>query len=221
MPYQWRFDVVWESFPFLISGIKMTVALTTVSMAIGLVVGLLICLARMSHLPWLSRPFKWYIDFFRGTPLLVQLLWAYYSLPIITGLRLSGYTSALVALVLNMGAFNAEVYRSGITSIEKGQREAALALGMTWRQSMQRVILPQAVRRVIPPFGSTWVGLFKDTSLVSIIAVSELMYQAKVLSIETYRPVEIYTVLAIIYFVVTYPQARLVDRLYDRFRVRT
>jgi polar amino acid transport system permease protein len=136
-------------------------------------------------------------------------------------MKLSATLSAIIALGLNLGAFVAEILRAGILSVERGQREAGLALGMSLGQAMKRIILPQAVRRVIPPLGSTWVSLFKDTSLVSVIAVSDMMYQAKLLTIETYRPMEVYTVLALVYFFVTYPQARLVDRLYKGMRVRT
>ena len=220
MNYDWHFEVVRESLPFLLGGLKLTVALSVLSMAASLVFGLLVSLARLSRRRVLRGITAGYTDFFRGTPLLVQLLWIYYSLPILTGLVLSPFVTAFVALTLNLSAFVGEIYRAGITSIARGQREAALSLGMTNRQAMRRIILPQSIRRVIPPLGSVWVSLFKDTSIVSVIAVSELMYQGKVLSIETYRPLEIYTAVALIYFVVTYPQARWVDWLFDRLRVR-
>jgi len=219
--YEWRFDVVWKSLPFMLQGLGMTVLLTVLSMAAGLLLGLIISLIRLARFRPISMAAKLYIELFRGTPLLVQLLWIYYSLPIATGLVLSPLNSALIGLSLNLSAFIAEIFRAGIQSIGRGQREAALAMGMNHWQSMYRVILPQAVRRIIPPMGSVWVSLFKDTSLVSIIAVTDIMYQAKVLSVQTYRPVEIYTVVAIIYFILTYPQARFVDWLFQRVRVRT
>jgi polar amino acid transport system permease protein len=218
--YEWRFDVVAEELNFLLGGLGWTIGLSLLSMVAGLVLGLVISFARLA--PW--APFRVvssaYTDFVRGTPLLVQLLWIYYSIPILTGVAFSPFTSAAIALTLNLSAFIGEVYRAGIQSVARGQREAALALGMTRSQAMRRVILPQAVRRVLPPLGSIWVSLFKDTALVSVIAVPELMYRGKVLSIETYRPLEIYTAVAIIYFVVTYPQARGVDWLFERARVR-
>ena len=126
----------------------------------------------------------------------MQLLWVYYSIPILTGVAFSPFMSAAIALTLNLSAFVSEVYRAGIASIGRGQREAALALGMSNWQAMRRVILPQSIRRVLPPLGSIWVSLFKDTALVSVIAVPELMYRGKVLSIETYRPLEVYTAVA-------------------------
>jgi polar amino acid transport system permease protein len=219
--YQWRFDVLEGHFEFLLSGLGVTIALSVLAMIASLLFGLLIGLARLS--PWriVQLIATGYSDFMRGTPLLVQLLWIYYSLPILTGVVFSPFVSAAIALTLNLSAFVSEIFRAGIQSIGRGQREAALALGMTTWQAMTRVILPQSVRRVIPPLGSVWVSLFKDTALVSVIAVPELMYRGKVLSIETYRPVEIYTVVALIYFFVTYPQARAVDWLFERARVRT
>ena len=220
MNYDWHFEVVRESLPFLLGGLKLTVALSVLSMAASLVFGLLVSLARLSRRRALRGIASGYTDFFRGTPLLVQLLWIYYSLPILTGLVLSPFLTAFVALTLNLSAFVGEIYRAGITSIARGQREAALSLGMSNWQAMRRIILPQSVRRVIPPLGSVWVSLFKDTAIVSVIAVSELMYRGKVLSIETYRPVEVYTSVALIYFVVTLPQARCVDWLFERLRVR-
>ena len=220
MNYDWHFEVVRESLPFLLGGLKLTVALSVLSMAASLVFGLLVSLARLSRRRVLRGIASGYTDFFRGTPLLVQLLWIYYSLPILTGLVLSPFLTAFVALTLNLSAFVGEIYRAGITSIGRGQREAALALGMSNRQAMRRIILPQSVRRVIPPLGSVWVSLFKDTAIVSVIAVSELMYKGQLLSIQTYRPVEVYTSVALIYFVVTLPQARWIDWLFERLRVR-
>jgi polar amino acid transport system permease protein len=219
--YQWHFEVVGESLAFLLGGLGLTVGLSVLSMALSLVLGLLVSFARLA--PWrlLRAIGSLYSDFLRGTPLLVQILWIYYSLPILTGVVFSPFVSATIALTLNLSAFISEIYRAGIQSIGRGQREAALALGMSQWQAMRRVILPQSIRRVLPPLGSVWVSLFKDTAIVSVIAVSELMYRGKVLSIETYRPVEIYTVVAIIYFLVTYPQARAVDWLFERARVRS
>lgn len=222
MGYEWRFDVLGEgNLEFLLSGLGLTITLSILSMIGSLILGLLIGVARLSRWRVLQMVTTAYSDFIRGTPLLVQLLWIYYSLPILTGIVFSPFVSAAIALTLNLSAFVSEIFRAGIQSIGRGQREAALALGMSNWQAMTRVILPQSVRRVIPPLGSVWVSLFKDTALVSVIAVPELMYQGKVLSIQTYRPVEIYTVVALIYFFVTYPQARGVDWLYERARVRS
>jgi polar amino acid transport system permease protein len=219
MPYSWHFETVWEQLPYLLGGIGITVALTVCAMLGAIVVGLLLCTARLSSI----APLRWaataYVDFVRATPLLVQILWVFYSLALITGITLTAFAAGATALALNIGAFVAEIFRAGVQSVDKGQREAAAALGMTGLQAARRVIVPQALRNVLPPLGSTWVSTFKDSSLTAIIGVPELLFRAQTASIETYRPVEIYTVLALIYFALTYPQSRLVDALYHRFRL--
>ncbi len=220
MDYKWRFDVVWDNAPILLSGVGGTVSLSVASMVAGLVLGLVVALARLS--PW--RPVQLvaygYTEFFRTTPLLVQVMWFYTVLPLLTGIALSPFFSALVALGLNVAAFMAEIYRAGIMSVGRGQTEASLALGMTSTQMMSRIILPQAVTRMIPPMGTMWVSLFKDTSIASFIGMAELMYKARLLAADTYRPLEIFTAVAVIYFVITYPQSIGVNHLYKIFRTR-
>ena len=220
MAYKWRFDVVWDNASILLSGLAGTVSLSIASMVVGLVLGLVVALARLS--PW--RPVQLvaygYTEFFRTTPLLVQVMWVYTVMPLLTGIALSPFYSALVALGLNIAAFMAEIYRAGIMSVGRGQTEASLALGMTSTQMMSRIILPQAVTRMIPPMGTMWVSLFKDTSIASFIGVVELTYQARFLAVDTYRPLEIFTILAVIYFVITYPQSIGVNHLYKIFRTR-
>ena len=125
-----------------------------------------------------------------------------------------------MALGLNVGAFMSEIYRAGILSLSPGQTAAGLALGMTRLQLMRRVLLPQAVTRMIPPVASTWVSLFKDTSIVSAIGVVELMFRAREIATDTFRPLEIFTVVALVYFVITYPQSLAVNVLYRRFRTQ-
>jgi len=220
MSYQWRFDVVLAQFPKLLDGLQLTIILAVIGFILSASFAMIVVLARISEQKMLRWPAIAYINFFRGTPFIVQLLWLYYTLPIATGIAFSSITTALIGIMLNLGAFIAETYRAGITSIEKGQREAAAALGMTNAQMMIRIILPQAITRVIPPLASYWVTIFKDTSLFSLIAVPELTYQSRAIALDTYRPLETYTVLALIYFAVTYPQARLVDYLFNRYRIR-
>lgn len=220
MHYQWHFEVVAQYLPVLLSGIGLTVSVSALSMAISLATGLLIALMRLSR----ARPVRWaayaYTEFFRNTPLLMQVIWVYYALPLLTGLDLSRFASGTLALSLNLTAFLAEIYRAGITSISRGQAEAAFALGMRRGQVYRRILIPQAVARVLPPLGSMWVSLFKDTSILSVIAVAELMYQAKLVAVETFRPLEIYTAVAIIYYFLASPQSMGVNYLYHRFRVR-
>ena len=220
MRYQWHFDVVWENFPIMLSGIWLTVLLSILSMVLGAVLGMVVALARLS--PWAAlRGIAYcYTELFRTTPLLVQIVWVFYVLPLVTGLTLTPFYSGLVAFGLNIAAFMAEIYRAGITSVGRGQSEASLALGMTGAQVMRRILIPQAVTRMIPPIGTMWISLFKDTSLVSAIGVTELMYQARFLAVDTYRPVEIFTVCAVIYFVITFPQSIGVNWLYHKYRTR-
>ena len=220
MSYEWQFDVVWESLPFLLEGLWVTVLIVVACMAISLILGLVLALARISSYVWLRLISAAYIDFFRGVPLLVLVFWAFFTVPIATGTPLPAIPTGIIAMSINLTAFVAEIYRAGIQSVTLGQRHAALSLGMTQRQALQRVILPQAVRHVVPPVASAWVSLFKDTALLSVIIVPELMYQARILAVQTYRPLEIYTVIALVYFVITWPQARFADWIYERMRVR-
>jgi polar amino acid transport system permease protein len=220
MPYTWRFDVVLENLPFLLQGLWATIALTVLCMLGGASLGLAVALARLSRWRAVRAPAYAYTELFRTTPLLVQIVWVFYVLPILTGLTLSPFHSGLVALGLNVAAFMSEIYRAGVLSVGPGQRDAGLALGMTQIDVMRRVILPQAVTRVIPPMASMWVSLFKDTSILCVIGVTELMFQARYIATETYRPLEVFTVTALIYFVLTYPQSIAVNQVYQRFRVR-
>jgi polar amino acid transport system permease protein len=217
-PYRWQFDAALENLPLLLDGLWLTCALTLLSMLIALIVGLLVACARLA--PWrLVRGLAYaYTELFRTTPLLVQLVWVFYVMPILTGITLTPFVSGLVTLGLSLAAFVAEIYRAGILSVNPGQLQAGLALGMTHPQVMRRVVLPQAVMRMIPPMATMWVGLFKDTSVLSVIGVTELMFYAREIAIRTYRPLELFTVAAITYFLITYPQSLAVNYLYRRFR---
>lgn len=216
--YEFRTHVVFDNLDFLLLGIRYTVIISVSAMTIGLVIGLLVATARLSPRRILRWPAYFYTEIFRTLPLLVLLMWMHWTIPIIFNVTWPALTTAIVAFALNLGAFTAENFRAGLMSIGPGQQQAALALGMSRAQALKRVLLPQAVARVIPPTGSLWVGLFKDTSLVSVIAVPDLMYQARILSTNLFRPMEILTAVAVIYFILTYPQARIVDYLYRRYR---
>lgn len=220
MRYEWHFEVVWENLPIMLSGIWLTVLLSILSMALGAGLGMVIALARLSRWSFLRFLAYCYTEMFRTTPLLIQIVWVYYVLPLVTGITMSPFQSGLVAIGLNIAAFMAEIYRAGITSVDRGQTEASLALGMTRAQLMRRILIPQAVTRMIPPIGTMWISLFKDTSLVSAIGVTELMYQARFLAVDTYRPVEIFTICAVIYFLITFPQSLGVNWLYEKYRTR-
>lgn len=210
--YQWHFDIVWGYRWLFLTGTAVTIGLTIAIVVLGLAVGLVAGIAQISRSPilrWLS----WlYIEMFRLTPLLVLLLWFYYALPIMAGIKLDALTAAIVTLALYGGSFYAEVIRGGIVSIEPGQTEAGLALGMTPARVMRRIVLPQAIKRMIPPLMNQSIIQFKNTSLVSVLAVPDLLYQGQVVAMDTYRALETYTLIAAIYFVVLLPLTVVVKR---------
>lgn len=205
MTYTWNFQIL-DSYRWLLTkGTLVTIALTVGVTVMGLLVGLLAGLAQLSRsaiLRWISWA---YIELFRCTPLLVQLLWVYYALPIFTGIEMTAISSCVLTLTLYGGSFYAEIIRGGIVSIEAGQYEAGLALGLRPLRVMRRIVLPQAIKRMIPPLVNQTIINFKNTSLVSVLAVPDLLYRGQMAATETYRPLEVYTVVALIYFVVLVP----------------
>lgn len=217
--WDWRIAFSHGSLEVLKTGVKYTLLVSALSLAFGNVVGIVAALMRMSR----KFPFSWiayvYIDFFRTTPALVQLIWIFYVLPIVLGISLSPVTSGVIALSLNAGAFLAEVFRSGLESIGRGQHDAAYVLGLRTHQKWLRVIFPQAFRRVLPATGNVFIGLLKDSSLLSIVAVPELTYQTQTYVASTFRPLELYTMLAVAYFVLTYPLSLATSALERRYKV--
>ncbi len=212
-------SVVWRNAGALAEGTELTVALAVLTMAIAVPGGIVLALMRLSSSRLLSAASASFVELFRNLPLILVIYTAYYVMPIALGLRFSPFTTGLVALALNVSAYNGETFRAGIGSIRKGQSEAAFALGMSRWQAMREVVLPQAARRVLPVLASTWVSLFKDTSLVSVIAVGELAYTAMRIRSQTFRVLEMLTAMAAIYWALGYPQAKLVDWLHRRLGV--
>jgi polar amino acid transport system permease protein len=196
--------------PPLLHGALLTVLVSLLSFALALVLGLLSGLGRISRLAPLRALTAVYIQFIRGTPLLLQLFFIYYVLPY-AGLVLTPFTSAVIGLTLNYAAYMAEVFRSGIQAIPKGQWEAGLASGMSRRVLMRRIILPQAVRIVIPPLGNFFVSIFKDSALVSVITMRDLMFSGELLASATFKHFEIFSMVAAIYFLISYPTAKFVE----------
>lgn len=196
-----------------------TVLLTVTTMAIALPCGIVVATLRLYAWAPLRAIATAYVELFRNLPLILVVYWAFYVLPIATDLRLSPFATGIAALALNVTAYNAETFRAGIGSIRRGQLEAAMALGMSRAQAVRRIVLPQAVRRILPVLASTWVSLFKDTSLVSVIAVTELAYVAMQIRAQTFRVLEMLTAMAAIYWLLGYPQAKLVDWIQRRYTV--
>jgi His/Glu/Gln/Arg/opine family amino acid ABC transporter permease subunit len=215
MKFDWL--VIWRNLDVFIDGVKLTILLAVTAMAIAVPGGIVLAMMRMSGIRVLSAIATAFVELFRNVPLILVIYMAYYVLPVMSGLSASPLVTALVALSLNVSAYNGETFRAGIASIRKGQSEAAFALGMSPWQTFRIVVLPQAIKRVLPILASTWISLFKDTSLVSVISVGELSYASTRVRAQTFRVLEVLTAMAAIYWVLGYPQAKLVDWINKRW----
>jgi polar amino acid transport system permease protein len=205
--YQFRWDVIWNNLDFLMSGLQMTLFISATSLIFALIGGLILALFDLSRFAVL-RGFSLTLgEIIRNTPILVQLLWVYYVLPIVFNIRVSSLAGILIGLSLYMAAFISEVYRAGIQAVPKGQREAAQVLGLTPTQSFLRIVLPQAIRMTLPPLASNFVQLIKFSSLGAVISVSEITRRGMELSSSTFRPLEIFSFIAVVYFFICWPLA--------------
>ena len=187
-------------------------------MGLGLVFGLVAALAQPSKVAPLRLIAKVYVDFIRGTPLLVQIFIIYFALPVVIGHRIDPFFAAVAACSINSGAYVAEIFRAGIQSIDIGQMRAGLSLGMNWTMTMRYIILPQAFKRIIPPLGNEFIAMLKDSSLVSVIGFEELTRSGQLIIAETYGSLEIWSAVAIIYLVMTLTITRIVSVLEKKFR---
>lgn len=212
-------NLVVNSFPLLLIGAGVTIQITVLSTAIGFVIGLVVGVARISHLRPMRLLAEVYVEFFRGTPLLVQIFLFYFALPVITGQRIDPFIAAISACGINSGAYVAEIFRAGIQSVDEGQMEAGRSLGMTWLQTMRYIIVPQAFKRVIPPLGNEFIAMLKDSSLVSVIGFEELTRRGQLIIAKTYGSFEIWMSVAVIYLVMTLTISRFVAYLERRCRV--
>ncbi len=214
---EFRWDVIQRYWPLLMSGLGLTIQLTVIAVSIGTVIGLIASLFRLSKVKPVGWLAKAYVDFFRGTPLLVQILLIHTGLPPLLGIPpIPRMLSGIIALSLNSGAYIAEIFRAGILSIDRGQMEAARSLGMTYGQAMVNVILPQAFKRSVPPLGNEFIAMLKDSSLVSIISVQELMMTGKIIVGRSYRPFETWIVVALFYLAMTMTISQFVGYLERR-----
>jgi len=211
------FELIMQSFPLLLLGAGVTVQITVLSVGFGLLIGMFVGIARLSTLWPVKVLAAIYVDFIRGTPLLVQIFLIYFALPIIVGQRIDPFIAAITACSVNSGAYVAEIFRGGIQSIDKGQVEAGRSLGMTWVQTMRYIILPQAFKRIIPPLGNEFIAMLKDSSLVSVIGFEELTRRGQLVIARTYGSFEIWTTVAFIYLVMTFTISRFVDYLERRY----
>jgi polar amino acid transport system permease protein len=220
MVYEWNFGILQQYWWLFVSGLGFTLLFTLVTIGLGLVIGLVAGLARLSPSRLVNWPVTAYIELFRCTPLLVQLVWFYYAFPVIIGVQLPPNIAGGLVLSLYTGAFYAEIFRGGIASIPRGQWDAARALGLRPWPVLRTVILPQAIRLMIPPFINQSVIQLKNTSLVSVIAVPDLLYQGELVTAATYRPLEVYSIVAILYFVVLFPATLLAQAVERRYAGR-
>lgn len=203
-----------ESFPILLQGAKITIELTVASVFFGMILGLFLALGRMAHNKIIKSFCAAYIDFFRGTPLLAQIFLIYFGVPQLFGFKSPDnyeYIAGIVALSLNCAAYTAEIFRSGIQSIDYGQTEAARSLGMSHAQAMRYIILPQAFKVVVPPLGNEFIAMLKDSSLVAIIAIEDLLYTGKIIVGRTFQPMPIYLTVALMYLCMTMALSILVN----------
>jgi His/Glu/Gln/Arg/opine family amino acid ABC transporter permease subunit len=214
--YQFAWDVVGQYRVWLFEGVVLTLKIATVSMLFAMVLGLLIALLRMSPI-WPVRTLaSLYISVFRAIPPLVFILWMYYGVTLVTGLNIEAFWSGVICLTLQYAAWLAEIYRAGLQAIDKGQREAALSTGLSRTRAFAKVIWPQAWRIIIPPMANNFVGIIKDSSLIGVIGLNELMRQSQIAVSLTFRPFELYTAAMVIYIVLTLAIARMASVLEQR-----
>jgi polar amino acid transport system permease protein len=213
MGHDWDFATILLNWNVLARGLLHTLQLALICLVGGLALGLPIGAARYSRQPWCHWPATAFVEIFRNTPALIQIMWFFFAFPIVAPFAIDAFSAAALALTLNTAAFSAEIYRGGIQSIAPTQWQAGKALGMTWAQTMRRVILPQAVRRMLPAFTNRGIELIKMTTLASTIAFAELLHEAKTLAAINFNPIEAYTTVALIFFALIYPLTLLVQRL--------
>ncbi|MBT9289883.1 amino acid ABC transporter permease [Prosthecodimorpha staleyi] len=213
MNYIWDFGILWKYSHLFWLGAAYTFLYTIGTAFLGMIIGFLcaaIQLKRWRLANWLVMG---YVEIFRCTPLLVQIIWFYYAFPVVIGVNIPPQVAAVGVLSLYVGAFYAEIFRGGIESIERGQWDAGRALGLRPWYVLRLVVLPQAVKRMLPPFVNQTIIQLKNTSLISVIAVPDLVYNATLITAETYRPLEVYTIIAAIYFLILFPATLIARRL--------
>jgi len=210
------FSVITDNAGFLAHGVLITLALSLASGGTSLIAGFVLALLRIRGPRWLRPAIVFYIDSMRAIPVLVVLVWTFFALPIVAGVTMSPFAAALIGLTVHLAAYAAEIVRAGIESVRPGQTRAALALGMSRAQILRRIVLPQAIVRMLPAFGSLLSVTIKDTAIASVIAVPELMRQSETVAGQSFQPIEVFTFAMLLYFLMLYPVTRGVDRVYRR-----
>ncbi|MDW7685023.1 MAG: amino acid ABC transporter permease [Bacillota bacterium] len=219
MNWQFRPEVIVEAMPVLLLGMWITILITLGGVSLGFVLGLLFGLGRVSKNKFIFGFSTAYVEIIRGTPILVQIFFIYFAMPIILGTRINNLTAAIAAISINSGAYMAEIVRGGIQSIDKGQNEAGRTIGMTPFQTMRYIIWPQAFKRIIPPLGNQFIISLKDTSLLSVIAVPELMRRGQTIIAVNFRSVEILGAVSFLYLCMTLTISLVLRRMERRLDV--
>lgn len=213
MNYVWDFGILARYSHLFWLGLGWTIAYTIGTIILGTLIGLIVGMLRLRRIPVIDWLLIGYIELFRCTPLLVQIIWFYYAFPVVIGVNIAAHVAAVSVLSLYGGAFYAEIVRGSIESVPVGQWDAAKALGFRGWRLMRLVILPQALKPMMAPYVNQSVTQLKNTSLVSIIAVPDLVYNATLINADTYRPLEVYTIVALIYFAILFPSTLVARRL--------
>ncbi|MBH18786.1 MAG: hypothetical protein CMD91_04395 [Gammaproteobacteria bacterium] len=203
MEYTFHFEVFETYWTWIAKGLWITIYISVISMIFALIIGLFISILRLSKIYILVLISRTYIEFFRGIPLFVFIIWLYYGLAMVSGINFDPITAGIICLSMQHGGYLAEIYRAGIQAVAKGQWEASFSLGFSIINTFIRIIFPQAVKIIIPPTANMFIGMLKDSALVSIIGVNELMRQSQIATSLTFRPFEFYTVTALIYIILT------------------
>ena len=210
------FTVITSHARFLGSGIVVTLLLSILSGLSSLAVGFVVALARLYGPRGLKPLVVLYIDSMRAIPVLVVLVWTFFALPIVTGITMPPFWAALIGLTVHLAAYVAEIVRSGVESVRPGQTRAAMALGMSRAQAVRRIVMPQALVRMLPAFGSILSFTIKDTAIAAVIAVPEYMNRSQTVAGQSFHPIEVFAVAMAVYFLILFPVTRVVDMVYVR-----
>lgn len=213
-----NFDFLPKYYLFFLNGAKFTLLLAFFTVLFGVLLGLFLAMMRISKSKFLNLISTAYIEFIRGTPVLVQLYIIYYALPNLLGVNLPDLVAAILALSINSSAYVAEIIRAGIQAIDKGQMEAARSLGMTQSMAMRYIIIPQSIKNILPALGNEFIVVIKESSIVSVIGIHELMYNADTVRGNTFRPFEPLIIAALMYFVMTFTLSKLMGAVERRMR---
>ena len=216
--HQWDFASILDNADVFAVGALGTLRIFAICLVLGLSLGLVVGLGRYARTKWLYLPATAFVEFFRNTPVLVQILWFYFALPILMPFEISSLTAASLGIALNTAAFSAEIHRAGIQSIDMGQWDGARALGMRWGQAMRRIVLPQAIKRMLPALTNRAIEIFKMTTLASAVAYVELLQQGKLIASLNYNPIEAYTAVAVIFLVFLWPLVQFTYLLERRLK---